>query len=341
MSEHIDGNNSSTATSKEFFDHLLDDGKETKPTNVATKELITYEVIQVDDHITNINIAQFLSDNENEIIDDKVILNTSDIPDPEYPESEEDLYEEEDDIWDDFNLGKQSKQKLNNNHVEKISKKEQQKRAKTMVRYKRPPMVQFDEETKFLLRRLVQTRFMGRYHGIIGTGTSSIVLFGHCCTCVSMKMPWEATVKVYKNDKTHKETVYKRVQNEFRSLDRIFRCHINVPMPVCAWRNIIMMGSIGYGNNTSIFNAPPEFDNRNYWHIIDSMKRMYQIAKIVHGNLSHRSILWHGQPYFISLGHSVPADHPNALKLLIRDCFNVNNVSIYYALLSLKSSLVF
>lgn len=295
---------------------------------MTPQELESFEIINFNKDLSSFDDLQIIEDEKSKIKEKDInnVEDVTDVPKTQYSDLEEEEYFK-DDIWDDFELARPYMEKFDNKHTEKVTKKASklQKRHKAMVRYKNPIItVNFDEPTKFLLRRLVVTRWLSRYNHIIGTGSNSILLYGNGSTCF-MRLPWEVVVKVYENN----EAASQRAQNELKSIDRLRRCRINSPVPVCAWRNIIVMGAIGHGKTApSITTAPPELVLKNYLHIIDSMKRMYQIAKVVHGNLSHRSIMWYGEPYFISLAHSVPADHEDALKLLIKDCYNVTHVSI-------------
>jgi len=61
-----------------------------------------------------------------------------------------------------------------------------------------------------------------------------------------------------------------------------------------------------------------------YRAVVDEIKRLYQEARLVHGDLSEYNILWQDKPYIIDMGQAVTRDHPNAGTFLIRDIRNVN-----------------
>ena len=62
--------------------------------------------------------------------------------------------------------------------------------------------------------------------------------------------------------------------------------------------------------------------------IIESIKKMYQKAQLVHSDISAFNILYYRKkPYIIDLGQGVLLEHPNALEFLKRD---INNMVRYF-----------
>jgi RIO kinase 1 len=55
------------------------------------------------------------------------------------------------------------------------------------------------------------------------------------------------------------------------------------------------------------------------------MKRLYQKAELVHGDLSeYNAMIWKGKLVIFDMSQSVPTSHPLAKELLNRDIVNVN-----------------
>ena len=70
---------------------------------------------------------------------------------------------------------------------------------------------------------------------------------------------------------------------------------------------------------------PPENPEKVYKVIVTAMKRLYQKAKIVHGDLSEYNIMmWKGKPVVFDVSQSVSIQHPLADFMLKRDIANVN-----------------
>jgi RIO kinase 1 len=64
---------------------------------------------------------------------------------------------------------------------------------------------------------------------------------------------------------------------------------------------------------------------RIYNLVLGSVKKLYQKAKLVHGDLSEYNImLWKNQPVLFDVSQAVPLEHPMADQLLRRDLENVN-----------------
>lgn len=61
-----------------------------------------------------------------------------------------------------------------------------------------------------------------------------------------------------------------------------------------------------------------------YAEMLVAMRRMYQVCKLVHADLSEYNVLYHdGHPYIIDVSQSVEQDHPKSLDFLRNDIRNV------------------
>jgi serine/threonine-protein kinase RIO1 len=61
-----------------------------------------------------------------------------------------------------------------------------------------------------------------------------------------------------------------------------------------------------------------------YLECVKMMWRMYNEAKLVHGDLSEYNILyWRNECVFIDVSQSVEHDHPSAFDFLRKDCENI------------------
>ena len=70
---------------------------------------------------------------------------------------------------------------------------------------------------------------------------------------------------------------------------------------------------------------PPPNPERVYKVIVTSLKRLYQKAKIVHGDLSEYNIMmWKRKPVVFDVSQSVSIQHPLADFMIKRDIANVN-----------------
>jgi len=121
--------------------------------------------------------------------------------------------------------------------------------------------------------------------------------------------------------------VYAWAQKEFKNLMQATDAGVRVPKPIDVSHNVLIMEFIGE-NGVS---APllREIEVKNPRHIYDqvlaSVKKLYQKAKLVHGDLSEYNIMmWKNEPILFDVSQAVPLEHPMANQLLRRDIENLN-----------------
>lgn len=117
------------------------------------------------------------------------------------------------------------------------------------------------------------------------------------------------------------------VTKEYRNLMRAYEVGVNVPKPIIAKNNVLVMEFIGdeEGNpalpmRQSKISNPQEVLEK----IVDYVKILYKDAKLVHGDLSSYNILINdGEPVIIDMGQGVLVNHPVSMELLNRDIDNL------------------
>lgn len=124
-----------------------------------------------------------------------------------------------------------------------------------------------------------------------------------------------------------RKLIYAWTTKEFKNLRRLEAAGVRVPHAIRFLKNVIVMDYVG----DAVMAAPQlrsvqlEEPQKLYREIVRFMKRAYQKARLVHGDLSEYNVLVHeGKPFIIDCGQAMLADHPNALELLKRDIKNVN-----------------
>ena len=127
--------------------------------------------------------------------------------------------------------------------------------------------------------------------------------------------------------KDSRHLIYTWAQKEFKNLEEAFNAKVNVPKPIRAYKNILVMSFIGEEGVPAplIKDYPPEDPDKAYRTILEFIKRLYRQAKIVHADLSEYNILnWKGSLYIIDFGQAVSIAHPMSATFLTRDIRNVN-----------------
>jgi RIO kinase 1 len=124
-----------------------------------------------------------------------------------------------------------------------------------------------------------------------------------------------------------RKLIYAWATKEFKNLCRLEAAGVRVPHPQRFLRNVILMDYLGDERMPApqLRSVRMEQPQKVYREIVRFMKRAYQRAKLVHGDLSEYNILVHqGKPYIIDCGQAMLTEHPNSLELLKRDVRNIN-----------------
>jgi RIO kinase 1 len=201
----------------------------------------------------------------------------------------------------------------------------------------------FDQTTRLIVFDLLNTGMLYEVNGVVSSGKEARVYWG------KNKEGKDLAVKIYLTSSAEfKKGMLKYIegdprfknvkrdtrslisvwaQKEFRNLEESCQANVPVPKPVVVKSNVLVMEFIGQDGNSapSLKEAPPENPERIYKLIVTSVKRLYQKAKLVHGDLSEYNILmWKGKPVIIDMSQSVSVEHPMADFMLTRDLTNLN-----------------
>jgi len=200
----------------------------------------------------------------------------------------------------------------------------------------------FDVPTLKLLYTLSNKGFIQELGGSISTGKEANVFY-------ATGTEGEIAVKIYRISSstfkamdpyilkdprfTHirhsrKDIIFAWTQKEFQNLLRIQKAYIRSPRPIACNRNILLMEFMGKDG----ISYPPLKETKLeepriiYDQIIESMRRMYVRASLVHADLSEYNILMdteNAEAIIIDVGQAVTLNHPNARDFLLRDIENI------------------
>jgi RIO kinase 1 len=201
----------------------------------------------------------------------------------------------------------------------------------------------FDQTTRLIVFDLLNAGMLYEVNGVISSGKEARVYWG------KNKEDKDLAVKIYLTSSAEfKKGMLKYIegdprfknvkrdtrslisvwaQKEFRNLEEALEAKVNVPKPLVVKSNVLVMEFIGKDGNSapSLKDMPPENPEKIYKQLITYLKRLYQKAKIVHGDLSEYNILmWKGKPVIIDMSQSVSIKHPMADFMLTRDLTNLN-----------------
>ncbi|MCL1970111.1 MAG: serine protein kinase RIO [Candidatus Bathyarchaeota archaeon] len=201
----------------------------------------------------------------------------------------------------------------------------------------------FDQATRLVVFGLLNAGTLYEVNGVVSSGKEARVYWGKNSAGVDL------AVKIYLTSSAEfKKGILKYIegdprfksvkrdtrslfavwaQKEFRNLEEAGQARVRVPKTVAVKSNVVVMEFIGKDGVSapSLKESPPDDPERIYKLLVTNLKRLYQKAKLVHGDLSEYNILmWKGKPVIIDMSQSVSIEHPMAKFMLTRDINNLN-----------------
>ncbi|KAI0413176.1 RIO1 family-domain-containing protein [Xylaria grammica] len=213
-----------------------------------------------------------------------------------------------------------------------------------------------DQRTRMILYQMINRGVVSEVHGAISTGKEANVYGAVAYEDDLTKI--QRAVKVYKTailsfkdreryitgehrfkagaDKGNNRKMVKLwAEKEFRNLRRIHAAGIACPEPIQLKLHVLVMGFLGDRRGW----AYPRLRDANipadeaeqiwsslYVQLLGIMRRLYQVCKLVHADLSEYNILYYDkQLYVIDVSQSVEHDHPRSLEFLRMDIKNTGD----------------
>lgn len=141
----------------------------------------------------------------------------------------------------------------------------------------------------------------------------------------------------FKNVKhKHHDLIRAWAQKEFKNLARMYYADVRVPKPIYVLNNVLVMEYIGDDKSAAPMLKDVKIRKRRelFNKLVEYVKRLYNKAHLVHGDLSEYNVLINnGETVIIDVGQAVVLEHPMAEEFLIRD---INNLVRYFRHLKLK-----
>ncbi|KAI1739791.1 RIO1 family-domain-containing protein [Xylaria scruposa] len=213
-----------------------------------------------------------------------------------------------------------------------------------------------DQRTRMILYQMINRGVVSEVHGAISTGKEANV-YGAVAYADDLTKVHRA-VKVYKTailsfkdreryitgehrfksgaDKGNNRKMVKLwAEKEFRNLRRIHSAGIACPEPIQLKLHVLVMDFLGDRRGWAYprlrdANLPADEAEETwsalYIQLLGIMRRLYQVCKLVHADLSEYNILYHKkQLYIIDVSQSVEHDHPRSLEFLRMDIKNTGD----------------
>ncbi|KAG6034741.1 hypothetical protein E4U19_005507 [Claviceps sp. Clav32 group G5] len=214
-----------------------------------------------------------------------------------------------------------------------------------------------DQRTRMILLQMINRGFVSEVHGAISTGKEANV-YGGVLVDDKTGDAIQKAIKVYKTailvfkdreryitgehrfkggfDKGNNRKMVKLwAEKEFRNLRRIYNAGIPCPEPITLKLHVLVMGFLGdkkgwaYPRLRDAVLTGDDVEQQwrsLYIQLLGVMRKIYQVCRLVHADLSEYNILYNkGLLYIIDVSQSVEPDHPRSLEFLRMDIKNVGD----------------
>nr|XP_022911365.1 serine/threonine-protein kinase RIO1 [Onthophagus taurus] len=236
-----------------------------------------------------------------------------------------------------------------NNQINESQKKIDDERIRRKDKQDRATSEQvMDPRVRMILFKLLNTNLISEVHGCISTGKEANVYYatGPNEGQYAIKIYKTSILTFKKRDKyvsgefrwrhgyckqNPRKMVGTWAEKEMRNLQRLYSKGIIVPQPILLRSNVLVMTFIGEDGwpAQKLKDAPLNQSKAReiYRDIIVMMWKMFNLCKLVHGDLSEFNILYTKKKELciIDVSQSVEHDHPRALDFLKIDCKNIND----------------
>jgi len=196
-----------------------------------------------------------------------------------------------------------------------------------------------DKPTVMTLYKMIKDHVIAYVNGAVSAGKESVLFWGvdENNTSVALKIYLVSTSNFKKREpyilgdprfshvkKGTKNLVYLWAKKEHRNLTQCHEAGIPVPNPRNVVNNVLAMDFVGEKGSPAKQLLNSEVDEDDYHQAISIIKKMYQKAKLVHGDFSEYNIFktTNGLVVF-DLGSAVDLRHPNSKEFLKRDISNI------------------
>jgi RIO kinase 1 len=202
----------------------------------------------------------------------------------------------------------------------------------------------FDRSTLMIVYRMLNRGYIKRVFGVVRSGKESRIYWGlgkrNKAVALKIFLTTSAEFKkgrmmYIKGDERFKSTrtdtrslIALWALKEFRNLQQAEQAGVCVPSPVKVEGNVLLMEFIGRGGVPAPLLRETALDHpgRVYDKIAGAVRRLYQKAQLVHGDLSEYNIMMNDStPVIFDFAQAVPPQHPMARTFLERDLVRLND----------------
>lgn len=201
----------------------------------------------------------------------------------------------------------------------------------------------FDKSTLMVIYEFLNKGVIDEIHGVVKSGKEARIYWGKDRDGKELAIKIYLTIaSEFKKGKLkylEGDTRFKHIRHdtrslvfawalkEFKNLHLALNAKVKVPKPIAIKKNVLIMRFIGKNGNPApeLKEIPPKAPKIIYSKLLEYIKRLYQRAGLVHGDISEYNIMvWRGQPILFDMAQAVLISHPMATTFLKRDLQNLN-----------------
>jgi RIO kinase 1 len=201
----------------------------------------------------------------------------------------------------------------------------------------------FDRSTLMIVYRMLNRGYLKSIHGVVRSGKEARIYWGHgkrnrpiaikifLTTSREFKKGRLAYIQGdqrFKNvRKDTKSLVDLWALKEYKNLRQAESAGVRVPEAIRVEGNVLLMEFLGRNGVPCplLRETPLNHPGRTYDDIAEAVKRLYQKARLVHGDLSEYNIMMLGlRPVLFDFAQAVTVEHPMAQTFLDRDLMQLN-----------------
>ena len=201
----------------------------------------------------------------------------------------------------------------------------------------------FDRSTLMIIYRMLNRGYLKNIHGVLRSGKEARIYWGlgKDNRRVAIKI-FLTTSREFNRGRLAYIQGDKRFKNvrrdtrslvnlwalkEYKNLQQAKFAGVRVPTPLKIIGNVLLMEFIGQRDGPAplLRETPLDHPAKVYDKIAKSVRRLYQKAQLVHGDLSEYNIMMDGlEPVLIDFAQAVTVEHQMAQTFLERDLVQLN-----------------
>jgi len=201
----------------------------------------------------------------------------------------------------------------------------------------------FDRSTLMIVYKMLNRGYLKTIHGVLRSGKEARIYWGRGKgnKPVAIKI-FLTTSREFKKGRLAYIQGDRRFKNirrdtrslvnlwalkEYKNLQQATSAGVRVPAPIKVIGNVLLMEFVGQGGEPAplLRETPLNHPGKVYDKVAKSVRRLYQKAQLVHGDLSEYNIMMVDlEPVLIDFGQAVTVEHPMAQVFLERDLVQLN-----------------